>query len=244
MERLAFEQLFEEIFFQNGMEKYVNPKTVDQCYRLTERLLEVNAHMNLTAITDPAAVILRHYVDSMTVSSYLPADSRVVDIGCGAGFPTLPLAIIRPDLRILALDSTAKRIQYVADTAQLLGLTNVESVSCRAEDGAGADGIYREKFDCVISRAVANLPVLCELCLPYLRVGGRFVAMKAAQAMQETDLARNAITKLGGSLVETVSMELIGGDGREERNLILVEKIGKTPKNYPRNFAQIKKKPL
>lgn len=244
MEQQAFYQLFSEIFTQNGMEKYVKQDVMEKFYRLTERMLEVNEHMNLTAITAPDAVILRHYVDSLTASEYLPQGAHVVDIGCGAGFPTLPLAIVRPDLHILALDSTAKRIQYVAETANMLGLTHVEAVSCRAEDGAGSAGAYREMFDCAISRAVANLPVLCELCLPYVRVGGHFVAMKAAQATQEVDLARNGIAKLGGNVTKTVPLMLTGGDGKEERNLILIEKIGKTPKNYPRNFAQIKKKPL
>ncbi len=244
MEQQAFYQLFSEIFSQNAMEKYVKEDTAKKFYQLTERMLEVNAHMNLTAITSPDAVILRHYVDSLTVSEYLPQGASVVDIGCGAGFPTLPLAIARPDLHILALDSTAKRIQYVAETAKLLGLERVEAVSCRAEDGAGSAGIYRETFDCAISRAVANLPVLCELCLPYVRVGGCFVAMKAAQAMQEVDLARNGIAKLGGNVTKTVPLMLIGSEGKEERNLVFIEKIGKTPKNYPRNFAQIKKKPL
>ena len=200
--------------------------------------------MNLTAITEPEAVILRHYVDSLTVSDYLPQGARVIDIGCGAGFPTLPLAIVRLDLRILALDSTAKRIDYVAQTAKMLGLTNVEAIASRAEDAAAVGNPLREAFDCAISRAVANLPVLCELCLPFVAVGGRFVAMKAAQADREVDLARGGITKLGGQLSSVIPLELIGSDGKEERNLVVTEKIEKTPKIYPRNYAQIKKKPL
>ena len=226
------------------MEKYVNEQNIRAFYDLTERMLEVNAYMNLTAITEPEAVILRHYVDSLTVSDYLPQGARVIDIGCGAGFPTLPLAIVRPDLRILALDSTAKRIDYVARTAKMLGLGHVEALASRAEDAAAVENPLREAFDCAISRAVANLPVLCELCLPFVAVGGRFVAMKAAQADREVDLARGGITKLGGQLSSVVPLELIGGEGKEERNLVVTEKIEKTPKIYPRNYAQIKKKPL
>ncbi len=244
MEYQAFSELFDEIFRQNKMEKYVNPNTIRAFYDLTERMLEVNSYMNLTAITEPRAVILRHYVDSLTVAEYLPQGARVVDIGCGAGFPTLPLAIARPDLRILALDSTAKRIDYVAQTANMLGLTNVEAISSRAEDAAAVGSSLRESFDCAISRAVANLPVLCELCLPFVAVGGRFVAMKAAQADREVELARGGLTKLGGRLRAVVPLELIGDEGKEERNLILTDKIEKTPKIYPRNYAQIKKKPL
>ena len=244
MERQIFSELIVKNFQVNGMDRYICDENIEQFYRLTLRMLEVNEYMNLTAITEPEAIILKHYVDSLTVAEQLSQNARVVDIGCGAGFPTLPLAIVRPDLQILALDSTAKRIEYVAQTAKMMNLTNVEAISCRAEDGASVTGTMREAFDYAISRAVANLPVLCELCLPYVAVGGRFIAMKAAQASQEVALARNGILKLGGGDAEMIPLELIGADGKEERNLIITDKIGKTPKNYPRNYAQIKKKPL
>ncbi|MBQ7322666.1 MAG: 16S rRNA (guanine(527)-N(7))-methyltransferase RsmG [Clostridia bacterium] len=244
MDLQSFSASFVRIFARNGLDAYTDQRMIDAFFRLTERMLAVNDYMNLTAITEQDAVILRHYADSLTAIPYLPQGARVVDIGCGAGFPSLPLAIARPDLQILALDSTAKRIQYVSETAKMLGLTNLTAVSCRAEDGAAVGGAYRESFDCAVSRAVANLPVLCELCLPYVRVGGRFVAMKASQAMQETSVSHRAIETLGGKLVDVVSSELKTEDGVEERNLVLIEKIGRTPKNYPRNYAQIKKKPL
>ena len=244
MELQFFSESFARILGENGLEKYVNQENVQKFYDLSVRMLEVNEYMNLTAITEPEAVILRHYADSLTVADYLPQGAHVVDIGCGAGFPTLPLAIARPDLHILALDSTAKRIDYVAQTAKMLGLNNVEAISCRAEDGASVENPMRESFDCAVSRAVANLPVLCELCLPYVRVGGVFIAMKAAQAAQEMELARGGIAKLGGRVRDVVSLELHGEGGKEERNLIFAEKIEKTPKIYPRNYAQIKKKPL
>ena len=244
MELQYFSESFVRIFRENGMEKYVNYDNIKKFYDLTVHMLEVNEYMNLTAITEPEAVILRHYVDSLTVSDQLPQGARVIDIGCGAGFPTLPLAIVRPDLHILALDSTAKRIDYVAQIAQMLGLNHVEAVASRAEDAAAVGTPLRESFDCAISRAVANLPVLCELCLPFVAVGGRFVAMKAAQADREVELARGGIAKLGGRLTSVVPLELVGNEGKEERNLILTEKIEKTQKIYPRNYAQIKKKPL
>lgn len=240
----AFAPLFEHIFCANNLEKYVKPEIVKKFYDLTERMLQVNEYMNLTAITDAEAVILKHYADSVTVAEYLPEHARVVDIGCGAGFPTLPLAIVRPDLRLLALDSTAKRIDYVAETAKMLSLDGVETIACRAEDGASPQNPLRESFDCAVSRAVANLQVLCELCLPYVRVGGLFIAMKAATATQEAALSKGGIRKLGGGDVQIIPLELVGKDGKEERNLIITEKIEKTPKIYPRNYAQIKKKPL
>ena len=244
MEYQLFSDAFIKIFHANGMEKYVSQDNIRSFFDLTERMLAVNEYMNLTAITDPEAVILRHYADSLTVADCLPQGARVVDIGCGAGFPTLPIAIVRRDLHLLALDSTAKRIDYVAQTAKMLGLDHVDAIACRAEDGAAPSNPLRESFDCALSRAVANLPVLCELCLPYVRVGGSFIAMKAAQAEQELESARAGIVKLGGRVSQVLSCELVGPDGNEERNLIVTEKIEKTPKIYPRNYAQIKKKPL
>ena len=244
MEYQSFSDAFIKIFHANNMEKYVNQDNIRAFYDLTVRMLEVNEYMNLTAITEPEAVILRHYADSLTVADCIPQGARVVDIGCGAGFPTLPIAIARRDLHLLALDSTAKRIDYVAQTAKMLGLSHVEAISCRAEDGAAVGQPLREAFDCALSRAVANLPVLCELCLPYVGVGGSFIAMKAAQAEQELECARAGISKLGGRVARVISCELVTADGNEERNLIVTEKIEKTPKIYPRNYAQIKKKPL
>ncbi len=244
MDFQAFNSIYCKIFRQNGMEKYVKAEYIEAFYRLTERMLEVNAHMNLTAITDPEGVVLKHYVDSLTVADRLSAGAKVVDIGCGAGFPTLPLAIVRPDLELLALDSTAKRIDYVAQTAKMLGLDHVRAIACRAEDGAAPNGPYRERFDVAISRAVANLPVLAELCLPYVALGGRMIAMKAAQAKAEAVAASAGIAKLGGGELNILPLTLVAETGEEERNLVIIDKIGKTPKIYPRNYAQIKKKPL
>ena len=213
-------------------------------WHLTEIMLEVNQHMNLTAITEESAVILKHYADSLTVSAFLPEGAQVIDIGCGAGFPTLPLAIFRPDLRITALDATAKRITYVQNTANALGLTNVTAIAGRAEELAKRVD-YREQFDVATARAVAGLPVLAELCLPFVRVGGAFVAMKAARADEEIKEASNAITLCGGKPVATHERKLVAETGDvDTRTLVEVAKRTSTPVKYPRHFSQISKKPL
>ena len=191
MERTNFISECQRIFSINSLG--CTPEQADLLYKLTNRMLEVNQVMNLTAITDEKSIILRHYVDSLAISCYLPRGASVLDVGCGAGFPTLPLAIFRPDLRIMALDSTAKRIHYVAETAELLSLANVTAISGRAEEYA-QKAEYRECFDVVTARAVAALPMLSELCLAFVRVGGLMIAMKAQQAEEEVAAAKNGIS--------------------------------------------------
>lgn len=213
-------------------------------YELTDRMLTVNEHLNLTAIKDEDAIIFRHYVDSVTLAAYIPKDARMLDVGCGAGFPTLPLAIFRPDLKITALDGTAKRITYVAETARMLGLSGVRAVAARAEELAH-DPKERESYDVVTARAVAALPVLSELCLPFAKVGGQMIAMKAALADEELAASENAIRLCGGSISETGSFELLS-DTEEPaaRRLIIIDKVKKTAPLYPRHYSKISKKPL
>ena len=213
-------------------------------YQLTLRMLEVNRVMNLTAITNEKSIILRHYVDSLMISRHLPINSRVIDVGCGAGFPTLPLAIFRPDLRITALDGTAKRIRYVEETARMFSLSNVTAIAGRAEEYA-QKAEYRERFDVVTARAVAALPMLSELCLGFARVGGTMVAMKAQQAEEEIAAARNGISLCGGEISEVLATNLLSDDGSLEcRTLVLIDKKKNTPQKYPRHFSKISKNPL
>ena len=213
-------------------------------YALTVRMLEVNKTMNLTAIKDEKAVILKHYVDSVTVSPHIPQNSKIIDIGCGAGFPSFPLAIFRSDLQITSLDGTAKRIAYVNETAKHLGLTNLNAISARAEELALTKE-YREQFDAVTARAVAALPVLCELCLPYVRQNGSFIAMKSKQADDELLASRKCIEICGGGEARKITLNLTSDNGEnEERSLIIIKKISETPKNYPRHYSKISKKPL
>ena len=207
-------------------------------------MLEVNKSMNLTAIKDEESVILRHYADSLAISAYIPDSAKVIDVGCGAGFPTLPLAIFRPDISITALDSTAKRIEYVKQTANTLSLDNVNAVAERAEVLA-TNPNYRECFDIATARAVAAMPILSELCLPFVRVGGSFVAMKAAKGDDEAKGSANAISKCGGKLISVDERPLYDRVGNSEQRVIIsVSKNSKTPKEFPRHYSKISKRPL
>ena len=233
-----------EIWAANPDLPPITQEQVQKLHALTARMLEVNKSMNLTAIKDEEAIILRHYADSLTVSKYISEGASIIDVGCGAGFPTLPLAIFRPDISITALDSTAKRIEYVKHTASMLGLNNVSGIAERAEVLAN-EPKYRESFDYATARAVAAMPILTELCLPFVRIGGAFIAMKAAKGSDEAKISENAIAKCGGKLVEVVECPLSDRDGNEEQRVIIrVQKQSETPKEFPRHYSKISKKPL
>ena len=212
-----------------------------QFQKLAELLVEQNKTMNLTAITDPDGIAVKHFADSISVltATEFAENARVLDVGTGAGFPGIPLLIMRPDLDLTMLDSTAKKLKYVANTVEELGLS-ANVLHTRAEE-AGQSKEYRETFDIVCSRAVAALNFLCEYCLPFVKVGGYFVAMKAAKAQEEIDGAKAAIKLLGGKIMEEKSFKLSDGG---ERNIIIIKKISHVPPKYPRVSAQIAKKPL
>ena len=203
-------------------------------------LMETNKVMNLTAITDPADIAALHFLDSaalLTLEDF--RDKTVVDVGTGAGFPGLPLKILEPTIHLTLLDSLGKRVQFLERVCQELGLADVACVHGRAEEFAAA---HRESFDLAVSRAVAALPVLCELCLPLVRPGGKFLAMKSVDSDQELESARHAIEILGGAVSGVRDYAIPGTEVRHR--LILVKKVKKTPEKYPRMFAKIKKNPL
>lgn len=208
---------------------------------LSELLVEQNKTMNLTAITDPDGIAVKHFADSVSVLTAcdFAQGAKVMDIGTGAGFPGIPLLIIRPDIDLTMVDSTAKKLKYVQSTVESLGLI-ATTLHTRAEE-AGQSNEYREKFDVVCSRAVAALNVLCEYCLPFVKVGGIFVAMKGAKAQEEIADAKAAIKLLGGKIVDEKSFSLSDGG---ERTLVVIKKISQIPPKYPRPSAQIAKKPL
>lgn len=214
---------------------------LDRFDRYAEALAETNKHLNLTAITDPEGIVTKHFLDSLSVLSvYSPKRSaRCIDIGTGAGFPGSTLLIARPDLQMTLLDGTQKKLHFVDETLQSMGLY-AKILHSRAEE-AGQRSEYREQFDLATARAVANLRELSEYCLPFVKVGGTFIAMKSQKTEEEIAEAANAIHLLGGRIdtIHTLSLRDAG-----ERTLILIKKVSQTPSKYPRPSAKIAKQPL
>lgn len=205
-------------------------------------LLEKNQTMNLTAITDPAQVARLHMLDSAALLSCedFPG-KRVLDVGTGAGFPGMVLKLVEPSISLTLLDSLNKRIDWLREIAPKLGITELTAIHGRAEEYALLPE-YREQYDLVVSRAVADLRILCELCLPFVRPGGWFLAMKGANCQEEKNGAGRCVSILGGRLKKDYVYQIPGTD--VIRRVVVVEKIAPTPKGWPRRFAKIKKFPL
>lgn len=223
-------------------EKYgvsLDDMALDRFDYLCQRLLRWNEHVNLTAITDPNEIVIKHFVDSLTLIPYanLPEGASVIDVGCGAGFPGLPIIIKRPDLNITFLDSVGKKLTFIKDALSNCGLLG-DIVHARAEE-LSHQKQYRERFDLAVSRAVAPLNILAEYCLPFVKPGGYFIAMKGAQ--DEAELGTNAIKTLGGNIEQVVLLKLPNDD---TRNLIIIKKISQTSSKYPRKSKKISTKPL
>ena len=205
-----------------------------------EMLVETNKQFNLTAIKTPEDIVTKHFTDSLTVfaAADVPDGSKVIDIGTGAGFPGLPMLIYKNNLELTMVDSTGKKLDFVRSAVSALGL-DAEVIHARAEElGRGE---LREKFDFAVSRAVASLNVLCEYCLPFVRTGGSFIALKGSKADDELAVSRTAVKTLGGKFI--CSKEIMLAD-EQTRNLVIIEKAAATPPKYPRASAQISKKPL
>ena len=204
-------------------------------------LVEWNEKINLTAITDPEEIVIKHFLDCLTVFSKveIKEGARIIDVGTGAGFPGVVMLIARPDLDMTLMDSLNKRLNVIKDILEKLELT-AEVVHSRAEDG-GQNKAYRERYDFSTARAVSNLRDLTEYCLPFVKVGGSFIAMKAAKAEEEISAAQKAIKTLGGTVSEKHTFEL---EDAGERNIILIKKISSTPARFPRPSAKIAKNPL
>ena len=210
-------------------------------YRLyADVLSETNRVMNLTAITGEAEAARLHFLDCAALLEAADLSGRtLIDVGTGAGFPGLALKIARPELSLVLLDSLDKRVGFLRGVCDRLGLADVTCVHARAEE---APAEYRAAFDCAVSRAVARLNVLCELCLPFVRVGGAFLAMKGPEHADELEEARRAIRLLGGELESENDYTIPGTE--IVHSVIVIRKLAETPKNYPRRWAQIKKQPL
>lgn len=204
-------------------------------------LKEWNQKVNLTSILDDDIIALKHFVDSISICPYIKKNnSTLIDVGTGAGFPALPVKIIRDDIRVTLVDSLEKRTKFLNEVVDVLELGNVDVLHARAED-KGLDVSFREKFDYACARAVASLPVLLEYCLPFVRVGGIFIAMKGSNT-DEIDASKNALNILGGKIVDVDEFNLPNSDYK--RSVILVEKIRNTPSKYPRKAGKPSKIPL
>ena len=209
----------------------------EKLLKLYEFLIEYNEKVNLTAITDFEEVVIKHFVDSILPFSKLRIDkgASFIDVGTGAGFPSIPLLIYSPDLEGTLLEALNKRCVFLEAACELVGV-KAKVIHGRAEDYAKDK---REQFDIATARAVAAMPVLCEYCLPYVKTGGRFVALKSVN--ENSDESENAIKILGGKTEQILDYEITNGDSRR---LFVIKKISQTPTKYPRNPSMIKKKPL
>lgn len=215
---------------------------IGQFSRYADLLVQWNLKINLTAITAPDEIVVKHFIDSLIPLTLLPSlqeGAKVVDIGTGAGFPGIPWKIARPDLDLTLLDSLNKRIGFLNEVLSSLSLGG-KAVHMRAEDG-GRKQEYRERFDLATARAVASLGVLAEYCLPYVKAGGYFAALKGGEVEEELEQAKYAIRLLGGKCRKVFSYSLPDGSGR---SLVLIQKISQTSTKYPRSSSQMAKKPL
>jgi 16S rRNA (guanine527-N7)-methyltransferase len=218
-------------------------KQLEQFEKYFETLVEWNEKMNLTAITDKAEVYLKHFYDSLTASFYFDFTKpfHLCDVGAGAGFPSIPLKIAFPHIEVTIVDSLNKRISFLNHLAGVLNLENVHFIHDRAET-FGVNVIHRESYDVVTARAVARMSVLSELCLPLVRIGGHFIAMKAAHAKDELESSQKAIATFGGTVEEIFTLTLPIEES--ERNILVIKKDKKTPKKYPRKPGTPGKMPI
>ena len=236
-----------EIFFEKMQEKSkdlgvrFSVKQTEQFFEYMNLLIEWNEKMNLTAITEPDEIILKHFIDSITILKELEDGSKLVDVGTGAGFPGIPLSIMNPTLKITLVDSLNKRLIFLQEVVNKLKLENIEIVHARAEE-FGQNKKYREQFDISTSRAVANLATLSEYLIPLVKVGGKVISMKAAEAKQELNEAKKAIEVLGGTVEKVDEFNLPQSD--IGRTVIIIRKNKITPNKYPRKPGTPSKEPI
>lgn len=239
-----YRSAFAEVVMNSGMA--IDQEMIERSLAYTSLLLEWNQVMNLTALTSPEDVAVRHFLDSWMILPLIEElfpdkqGLRMIDVGTGAGFPGLPLKICKPDLKLVLLDSLQKRVKFLEQAAAAAGSEGVECIHGRAEEAGRRRG-YRDRFDIAVARAVASLPELCEYCLPFVRPGGYFIAMKS-DAADELKQARKAIHLLSGKLEKVEEFTLPGTDMR--RSLIVIRKTGSTPSAYPRKAGKPHASPL
>lgn len=218
-----------------------NEEQIEKFYKYMQLLLEWNEKINLTAITNPKEIILKHFIDSLTILKYIKKGANVIDVGTGAGFPGIPLKILRDDINLTLLDSLNKRINFLKLVIDELKLKNVDTIHGRAEE-IGKNKRYRESFDISFSRAVANLSTLSEYLIPLVKIGGISISMKGSEIKEEIEKSKKAITLLGGNINKIDFFELPQSDIK--RNLIIIEKERSTPAKFPRKPGLPSKEPI
>ena len=234
-----FKKLFLEL--ANKININLTENQIEKFYKYMKLLLEWNEKINLTAITDENEIVLKHFVDSLTSLKYIKENDNIIDVGTGAGFPGIPMAIMMPNTKITLLDSLNKRINFLNEVIKELNLKNVETIHSRSED-CGKDILYREKYDISIARAVANLSTLSEYLLPFVKIDGKMICMKGSEVEEELNNSKYAIKELGGEI--SLQDEFCLPDTDIKRNIIVIKKIKYTPKLYPRKAGLPSKEPL
>lgn len=234
--------------FSKKMQEYskeigilLHEEQINQFYGYMQLLLEWNQKINLTAITKPEEIILKHFIDSMTIVKYIEENTKLIDIGTGAGFPGIPLKIIRPDIQIILIDSLNKRIKFLKEVIEKLGLEKIQALHFRVEE-LGKNKIYRETFDYATSRAVANLATLAEYMLPLVKKNGYCISMKGPNIEEEKQQSYKAISILGGKLEKVDKFQL--PQSNIDRNIVIIHKKKTTPANYPRKPGMAAKEPI
>ena len=239
MNSLEFNKVLDN--YTNKLNIELNKKQIEQLYTYMNMLIEWNEKINLTAITEPSEIVLKHFIDSFTINEFIKENAYVADVGSGAGFPGIPIKILRKDINLVLVDSLNKRIKFLDEVIEKLGLDNVKTVHARAEE-FGQNKNYREKFDIVTSRAVANLSTLSEYLIPLSAVGGKVLAMKGPGAKEEIENSKNAIKILGGTIFYVKEFKLPNSD--IERTIVEINKISSTNSKYPRKAGVPSKEPL
>lgn len=219
----------------------LNEEQIEKFYKYMNLLIEWNEKINLTAIIEPEEIILKHFIDSLTICKYIENNATLADVGTGAGFPGIPLKIYRPDIKITLVDSLNKRINFLNEVINNLELKNIVTIHSRVED-FGKNKNYREKYDYVTARAVANLNTLSEYLVPIVKVNGKAICMKGNDVQDEVDNAKHAIKILGGTVEKVDYFKLPNSD--ISRNIIVVKKVNNTPARFPRKAGMPSKEPL